>query len=284
MNLYEYKTLEKLDFNGKGETFVEDKFVTPLLSYLGYDVHKDYEVRRHGDDDMSFKLQYPPVDKGSKKVKSYNPDYMPTIRKKCFWVLEAKSAKGVSYPFEKNSIVQGLQYCIHPEIRAKYLVLTNGLHTCVYDSFSRIYGDGDIYEPILEFSHSEISSKWSEIFQLLSVAKVKEFIEDDILSMFEKILTSSLDNSYPQQLLEKFTKLSESSVNIINGNVSKLRSEYFKSYFIDQQKEVSIQSIDDLDFQMDLPLIGGKGIGQHLVERYFTENNSESTIFEDSVL
>ena len=267
MLLYEYKTLEKLDFNGKGETFVEDKFVTPLLTYLGYDSHKDYEVRRHGDDDMYFKLQYPAVDRGSKTVKHFNPDYMPTIRKKCFWVLEVKSAKNVSYPFDGNTIVQGLQYCIHPEIRAKYLVLTNGLHTSIYDSFSRIYGDGDIYEPILEFSHSEIGSKWSEIYQLLSAEKVREFIEDDILSMYEKVVSSSLDNEYPQRMLRKAEKISDEAVIKINEHVSRLRFEIFMTHFQNQQEESSSLSLEDLDFQMDLPLFGGKSIGQHFVEK-----------------
>ena len=279
MTLYEYKTLEKLDFNGKGETFVEDKFVTPLFTYLGYDSHKDYEVRRHGDDNMSFKLQYPAVDRGSKTVKHFNPDYMPTIRKKCFWVLEAKSAKNVSYPFDGNAIVQGLQYCIHPEIRAKYLVLTNGLHTSIYDSFSRIYGDGDIYEPILEFSHLEIGSKWGEIYQLLSAEKVREFIEDDILSMYEKVVSSSLDNEYPQRMLRKAEKISDEAVIKINEHVSRLRSEIFMTHFQNQQEESSTLSIDDLDFQMDLPLIGGKGIGQHFVERCIELKLDETSIF-----
>jgi hypothetical protein len=42
--------LEALDFTGKGEAFVESKFLTPLLDCLGYEVHRDYEVIRHGDD------------------------------------------------------------------------------------------------------------------------------------------------------------------------------------------------------------------------------------------
>src|SRR5919202_6911922 len=92
--------LALIDFEGKGESFVEARFLTPLLECLGYDKHKDYEVIRHGDEGSSFKLKYPPVEKGAKSVKHYNPDYMPTIRKKVFWIIEAKSPKAITYPFD----------------------------------------------------------------------------------------------------------------------------------------------------------------------------------------
>jgi hypothetical protein len=40
--------LAALHFTGKGEAFVEARFLTPLLTRLGYE-RKDYEVIRHGD-------------------------------------------------------------------------------------------------------------------------------------------------------------------------------------------------------------------------------------------
>ena len=283
MFLYEYKVLEKLDFDGKGENFVRENFVSYLLKFLGYDSHKDYEVKRDGDEGMAFKLRHLSVERGARKTKNFYPDYVPTIRKRCFWIIEAKTARDLTYPFADNFIVQGLQYCIHPEIRAKYLVLTNGLHTSVYDSFSRIYGDGDIYEPILEFRHTEISSKWNEIYQLLSAEKVREFIEDDILNMYEKVVTSSLDSEYPQRMLEKVEKISKVATGEIIDHVSRLRSEIFLQSFQIQQEECSISSIEDLDFQMDLPLIGGKGIGQHIVEKSIELKIDEAQIFNNLI-
>src|SRR5436190_4460988 len=53
-------------------------------------------------------------------------------------------------------MVQGLQYCVHPEIQAKYLVTTNGAHTCVHDVHGVIFLDMDIYAPILEFTSAEL--------------------------------------------------------------------------------------------------------------------------------
>jgi len=121
------RELERLDFSGKGEEFVEARFLTPLLRCLGYQEHKDYEVLRHGDDGSSFVLAYPPVENGAKRVKHYKPDYIPTIRKKMFWIIEAKSPRDVPHPFEVKYLVQGLQYCIHPEIQAHYMVVSTRL-------------------------------------------------------------------------------------------------------------------------------------------------------------
>jgi hypothetical protein len=227
---------------------------------------------------MSFKLQYPAVDRGAKRVKHFNPDYMPTIRKKCFWIIEVKSAKNVVYPFDKNSIVQGLQYCIHPEIRAKYLVLTNGLYTCVYDSFSRIYGEGDIYEPLLEFSNADIDIKWNEIYQLLSAEKIKDFIEDDILSMYQKLVSSSLDKEYPKYMLGKIETISEKASEEINKHVTHLRIESTMQSFQCQQEECASLSPEALYSRMEMPLISGKGIGQHYTERSIALGHSEIEI------
>ena len=131
--------IESLDFSGKGESFVESKFLTPLLEYLGYETQRDYEVIRHGDDGSSFKLNYPPVETGAKRVKHYNPDFIPTIRKKMFWVIEAKSPTDVPHPFDVKYIVQGLQYCIHPEIQAQYLLVSNDLVSCLFDAHGAVF-------------------------------------------------------------------------------------------------------------------------------------------------
>src|ERR1017187_4556171 len=184
MNL---RQLETLAVTGKGEAFVESRFITPLLEYLGYEAHKDYDVRRHGDDGASFKLRYPPVEKGAVKVRHYSPDYIPTIRKKMFWIIEAKSPKDVPHPFDGKYIVQGLQYCIHPEIQAKYMLLTNGLVSAVYDAQGAVFFEGDIYTPVLEFKTSELSQRWSEIYQLLSVETLRTRIEVDLKAMYDKM-------------------------------------------------------------------------------------------------
>jgi hypothetical protein len=61
-----------------------------------------------------------------------------------FWIIEAKSPKDVRYPFEAKYLVQGLQYSIHPEIQAKYLLVTNGMDSAVYDAHGSVFFDKEI--------------------------------------------------------------------------------------------------------------------------------------------
>jgi hypothetical protein len=195
--------LERLDFTGKAEAFVEQKFLTPLLECLGYESHRDYEAIRHGDDGSLFKLRYVPALSGGKKDRRYNPHFIPTIRKKAFWIIEAKSPKDVPYPFDGTFLVQGFQYCIHPEIQAKYLIVSNGLHTVVYDTHGTAFLDRDLYDPLLEFESTQLLEVWDELYELLSIETLRTRIEKDIKEMYDKLCLSSLDESYPRFLLQR---------------------------------------------------------------------------------
>lgn len=204
--------LDRLDFTDKGEAFVESKFLTPLLGCLGYETHRDYEVIRHGDDGSSFKLKYPPVKRGAKSTKTYNPDFIPTIRKKAFWIIEAKSPKAVSYPFEENYLIQGFQYCIHPEIQAKYLVVSNGCDSAVYDAYGTAFLNRELYQPIAEFKSAELSKRWLELYELLSVETLRGRIETGLREMYDKLCLSCLDEDYPRVLLHNVSVSPSSSI------------------------------------------------------------------------
>jgi len=264
-----------IDFEGKGESFIEAKFLTPLLECLGYDKHKDYEVIRHGDEGSSFKLKYPPVNKGAKSVKHYNPDYIPTIRKKVFWIIEAKSPKAITYPFAYNYVVQGLQYCIHPEIQARYMVLTNGKNTSIYDSHISPFEDKDIYEPIFSFAATELLEKWSELYKILSVEKIRDLLEDELKQAYEKLAYSSLDSRYPSRLLSKI-KVNEGKISHqIDCQVAELYVKEKNRNYEEHQKELQNLDADTLFLRMNLPLGGGKPEADYFVEKSFSEDNSQ---------
>jgi len=128
------------------------------------------------------------------------------------------------------------------------------LHTNVYESFSRIYDGGDIYEPLLAFRNTEICSKWNEIYELLSAEKIRRFIEDDLLNMYERVVSSSLDYEYPQRMLYRIEKISKNASLNISEHVSRLRYDFVMQSLQNEQKESATSSIEHLDFQMDLPL------------------------------
>ena len=266
--------LSELDFSNKGEAFVESNFLTPLLGCLGYETHDDYEVHRHGDEGTSFKLNYPPVEKGADRVKHYYPDYIPTIRKKTFWIIEAKSPKLVSYPFEYKYIVQGLQYCIHPEIQAKYLILSNGEYTCIYDPQSAIFFDKDIYEPVFYFRSNEICEKWEEIYNYLGVEKLRSKIEDDLKDYYEKLCLSSLDEDYPEKLARKITREQNSLKQQIKTHVTELYVRGMDEDYSQLQCEFKNLPLTSLEDYMKYPL-RGRGPSEHYVERLLKEKSPD---------
>lgn len=272
------RQLERLDFSGKGEAYVESMYLTPLLACLGYEAHKDYEVIRHGDDGSSFKLKYPPVEKGAVRVKHYNPDYIPTVRKKAFWVIEAKSPREVQHPFGPEHLVQGLQYCIHPEIQAKYLVVSNGAFSAVYDAYGSVFLGKDIYEPILEFRYSELTRVWPEVYELLSVEKLRTRIEMDLKVMYDKLALSSLDKYYPAELLRKIGTSQREHSQQIEKHVNRLRVEG-----MDQDRAAWREEMDSLDasaiyIRMDRPLPPGGSEGQYFVQKSLADGGNAKEI------
>jgi hypothetical protein len=271
--------LELLDFNGKGESFVESKFLTPLLECLGYEWHSDYEVIRHGDDGAAFKLQYPPVEKGAVRVKHYNPDYIPTIRKKAFWIVEAKSPKDVSFPFEVKYLVQGFQYCIHPEVQAKYLVVSNGSCSAIYDAHGAVFLGKEIYEPILTFNSSELGNRWPEIYELISAEKLRSRIEADVKAMYDKLCLSSLDVHYPANLLHRIGASTNENLQTIRRHVAKLQANTFAQSLRAWHEEVERLDVVQLFNRMNLPVWHAGSEAE-----YFVEKSLASGVASDRIL
>lgn len=280
MNIHdELNRLSKFTFDGKGETTVEQKFLTPLLECLGYETHKDYEVYRHGDDNIDFKLTYPQVENGAKKVKHYNPDYVPTIRKNIFWIIEAKSPQ-IPYPFEYQYITQGLQYCIHPEIQAKYLIISNGKYTAIYDAHSAVFFQQDIYTPIFTFKNQDLVQKWDEIYSLLGVEKIRERIEESIINLYEKLCLSSLDKNYPFELSRKISKNNHELSNKIEKYRLKLYVEKFDEEYNQTKEYLQNASLKELEIGMQYPLgRGSNNPSTYYVMKLLDKNKTEEDIF-----
>ena len=270
--------IEALDFTGRGESFVESKFLTPLLECLGYETHRDYEVIRHGDDGSSFKLKYPPVETGAKRVKHYNPDYIPTIRKKMFWIIEAKSPKDVSHPFEAQYLVQGLQYCIHPEIQAQYLLVSNGLVSCLYDAHGAVFLEREMYEPALEFRASELRKHWTEIYGFLGVEKLRPRIEEHLKAAYDKLCLSSLDKHYPAALLARIGASSREHAQIITKRVNTLYVENMQRNKDEWQEVMETLDAAQVLALMDDPMPTGTNHAHYFLKKALAEGTPHNQV------
>ncbi len=225
------------------------------------------------------KLNYPPVESGAKKVKHYNPDYIPTIRKKIFWIIEAKSPS-INYPFDYNYIVQGLQYCIHPEIQAKYLILSNGKYTEIYDVFNSTFFEKDIYASILTFENKELVNKWDEIYSLLGVEKIRIKIEEFITNFYEKLCLSSLDKNYPFELTSKITKNNYELSRQIERYRNKLYVEKLDEEYNKTNEYLKKASLKELEIGMEYPLGRGSNNPSVYYVMKLLDTENEENIFE----
>lgn len=214
------------------------------------------------------------------EVKHYNPDYIPKIRKKMFWIIEAKSAKDVPYPFDDKFLVQGLQYCVHPEIQAKYLLVTNGLHSCLYDAHGAIFFEKDIYKPIFEFRSSEVVDRWSEIFEILSIETLRTRIENDLKSMYDRLCLSSLDKNYPRRLLHYIGTSAGQNCQTIEKHVRELFLQGIAEQDDAWRRQMESLTVEETYGLMDVPLRGGGwSEGRYYVDKCFAAGVSALDIF-----
>lgn len=196
------KHLAVLDLANKGEMTVRENLITPLLQLLGYDQDEDYEVIRDGDDGQKFKLLLPTVYKGAKTNTSIAPDYIPTVRKKFFWVLEAK--RGSTNDLKTSFIAQVLQYAVHPQIQARFATLIDGVHIAVYNVHSEFFDlERKIYEPILEMAVTELPARFEELRLLLGHEEIRDQLAHELENDYVKLCTISLNQDYPQALLAR---------------------------------------------------------------------------------
>jgi hypothetical protein len=184
-----------------------------------------------------------------------------------FWIIEAKSPKDVPYPFADNYMVQGLQYCVHPEIQAKYLMVTNGRHTAIHDAHGSVFMAKDLYAPVLVFEAAELPPKWGEIYELLSVERLRNRIEADLKSMYDKLCLSSLDKDYPAALLRRIGADAGRNAQAVERHVIKLYLEGMDRATAQWRQDIEQLAPDHILELMDLPLRGGQSEANYFVPK-----------------
>jgi hypothetical protein len=222
------------------------------------------------------------VEGGAKRVKQYEADYIPTIRKQTFWVIEAKSPTTVPYPFDEKYLVQGLQYCIHPDIQAKYLLISNGKNSAVYDAHGSVFLGREMYEPILEFNSSELPQYWAEIFALLAVEKLRDRIADDLKLIYDKLSRSSLDKTYPARLLAQIGASVDENAKSIARHVSNLVVVGMNNASAAWESEMARLNAGQVFQLMELPMHAGITEASIYVSKSLSSGVPEMQIFSEA--
>lgn len=140
-----------VDFN---EAAVREVVISPLLAALRY---------RFDQVKYDHRLQHPYLRVGSQnRPVELVPDYSLYVEERFAWILDAKAPS--EDVFDVGHIAQVYSYASHPEVRAKYFALCNGLDFVLFDTA----GDNT---PVLQFSFKEIRHRWPEVWRKLNVSR-----------------------------------------------------------------------------------------------------------------
>jgi Type I restriction enzyme R protein N terminus (HSDR_N) len=143
------------------ETDVREIVVRPLLHRLGYKHGSENNIR------TEVTLKYDKHFLGHKSKKdpeiTGRADYLCEVVGFGRWAVEVKSPQS---QLEINSVNQAHTYAAHPEVSARFFMLTNGRKFLVFQT-SRLE------TPILEWNFDEIEDKFINIYNLLGPPRIK---------------------------------------------------------------------------------------------------------------
>lgn len=193
----------EFDFNRMNETDVRENVVAPLLRELGY--------RHSSENDIITEqtLRYPKAFVGRKNTKKDpvlrgKADYLLEVEKRLRWVIEVKAPDG---ELGIDEIEQAYTYAAHPEVRAIFFALTNGLELRLF-----LTQHGPEAPEVFRASYENLENEFQSLENILSPASLKRDFPDFVLDV-GKPLASGL-RSFAKILHGKITYTDNSLNNV----------------------------------------------------------------------
>ena len=237
--------LSRKDFSTSNESVIREVYITRLLELLGYEENTDYEVEREKPSDLKW-LRV-------KKAKIQRLDYKFNIRKKYFWLIEAKS--GENQNITHKDVGQAYLYSLNPDINCRFFVVCNGWLFNLYDRNKFLSNDNSsIFDPVLQIKNSEIKDRFEELYSFLGSSEIIFKVKEDILLREIKNTLSAEINP------DRIKRFSYSVENVISNSAfqvlenirakykSKDNSEREKKEYEQQLNSMSPESIIDCNF------------------------------------
>ena len=269
----ELERLSKLDFSNYSEADVREEYLVPIMTMLGYRKELDYSVSR----EESFGLHKLFLSVGSRRVRL---DYLCSLRKQYFWLIDAKEGKGStnnsSLNLKDEDVQQAYFYSLHHEINCKYFVVSNGWYFNLYDRDEL----NDELTPLLSIEHSELKEKFLEIDFYIGSSQILPNLKTKALQHIEKILSAEVS----LHRLDEFESEVKLLCNRVRPNVlenfrtnahheQEIREKVWKDMLTSQrpyelietcfQSAISIKDMDDLAGSMAESLINSPGGSNH---------------------
>lgn len=231
---------EKQNFIEWNEMDVREEFIAPLLDILGYSKRTINNIIR----EKSLTLLTPYHRVGRKRV---SIDYLPTIRLKQFWIIEAKPGKTINMDY--GDLLQAHLYAIHPEIQAKFIVLINGWEIRIYDSLKLESWD----DALLVCNKENCKENFLVLKQMLSAESMLQYQRSRIIDIARETFLVEFDETQVREFEKEIKKLIREITPIVNNNAREIQRNAWKEQQSKEKEELEGKDIKALLIGMDLP-------------------------------
>lgn len=243
LTIFDEKFIEywkSLNFDGWNESDVREDFIAPLLKILGYAKGTVNEITR--EQSLNLSEKYHRI--GRKQVAI---DYVPTIRLKKFWIIEAKPGKPKEMDF--GDYLQAHLYAIHPEINVRFILVTNGWEVRVYDALTSNSWD----DYILKITQENCQSIFEELKNLLSSQYITKSLRRYILSTIAETLKVEIDENEADELKKEVSKIYVDAIPIIRKNAHEFKIQAWRKKDEEAKKWIETITLKELFIYMDRP-------------------------------
>ena len=229
-----------LNFKSWNESDVREDFIAPLLSILGYSKGTVNDIIR----EKSLRLSEPFHRIGRKNV---SIDYVPSVRLKSFWIIEAKPGKSKEMNF--GDLLQAHLYAIHPEVQVPFIVLCNGWEIRVYDALHVRNWD----DALFICKQDDCFTTFAELKTILSAESMLGYQRKRILQVVKDTFSVEIDENQLTAFQNDVNTLIHESYPIVRENVRQLRMATWKKQVEANQKQLEELDLKLLFVRMDIP-------------------------------
>lgn len=212
------------DFSNYNEMDIREDFIKDLLFILGYSKNTINDVIR----EKTLNISEPFQRVGRQRVQI---DYVPTIRLKSFWIIEAKP--GINQKIELGDMLQAYLYATHPEVQVPYIVLCNGWELLIFD----VNEVSNWKVPMFSISNQNCTEKFEELKEILSAEKMLSFQRKRLLKQIHDTFEVEIDSNQLFDFKRRFNEMSQILEKKIKENEKELwRNAYKKDE--EEQREL----------------------------------------------
>ncbi len=242
------------DFSKWNESDVREDLIAPLLAHLGYAKGTLHDILR--EESVSLSQAYHRV--GRKRIVI---DYVPTVRLRSFWIIEAKP--GAPREMDFGDFLQAHLYAVHPEIGAHYIVLCNGWELRVYESQTARSWD----DTLLVCNQANCDEVFPELLNTLGRQSLTKRLRQRVLATLEESLASEIDVSAAASLRTEVNSIIRAATPVIDKNARELKSAAYKQAEAEEQQRISEADNKSLMIMMDIPTHGQLQVAREFSRR-----------------